>query len=488
MAFDVNKPADNQTIAAGPGDIRENFRAVVEDKIVNAQKVMDLTPGNASGNISVNNGTVNTNLNADLLDGQHGSYYATATHTHATATTSANGLMSNTDKQKLDGIAAGAEVNQNAFSNVLVGSTTIQADSKTDTLEIAAGTGITLNPDATNDKITISVTQDGHSHAVATTSTAGFMAAADKSKLDGIATGAEVNQNAFANVVAGGVTITADAKSDTLTINAGAGITITGDANNDALTITVTSNGHSHSDATTSAAGFMSAADKTKLNGIAAGAEVNQNAFSNVLVGSTTIAADGKTDTLELVAGANISLTPDATNNKVTIAVTGKVASAAYADSAGSASTANSATTAGSCTGNAATATKLQTARKINGVNFDGSADITIAAAANGGNADTIDGYHASDFILAGTAVGSQVSVVAGVVNHGGTVPLPPGYTEEQCAWFVSPNTRTVDDDDTIQCYTSATELQPNTKGRVVTNWTSQRGGQLANYICIGVK
>ena len=50
--------------------------------------------------------------------------------------------------------------------------------------------------------------------------------------------------------------------------------------------------------------------------------ETNQNAFSNVKVGSTTISADIKTDTLELVAGSNITLTPDATNDKVTIAVT----------------------------------------------------------------------------------------------------------------------------------------------------------------------
>lgn len=48
----------------------------------------------------------------------------------------------------------------------------------------------------------------------------------------------------------------------------------------------------------------------------------NQNAFSNVKVGSTTVAADTKTDTLELVAGSNVTLTPDATNDKVTIAAT----------------------------------------------------------------------------------------------------------------------------------------------------------------------
>lgn len=49
-------------------------------------------------------------------------------------------------------------------------------------------------------------------------------------------------------------------------------------------------------------------------------AEKNQNAFSNVKVGTTTIAADTTTDTLELV-GSNVTITPDATNDKVTIAV-----------------------------------------------------------------------------------------------------------------------------------------------------------------------
>lgn len=50
---------------------------------------------------------------------------------------------------------------------------------------------------------------------------------------------------------------------------------------------------------------------------------VNQNAFSNVVVGSTTIAADSATDTLTLVAGTNITLTPDATNDKITISSSG---------------------------------------------------------------------------------------------------------------------------------------------------------------------
>lgn len=82
------------------------------------------------------------------------------------------------------GVEAGAEVNQNAFSNVKVGSTTISADTKTDTIEIEAGSNVTLTPDATNDKVTINATDTTYS--VATTSASGLMSATDKSKLDTI--------------------------------------------------------------------------------------------------------------------------------------------------------------------------------------------------------------------------------------------------------------------------------------------------------------
>ena len=50
-------------------------------------------------------------------------------------------------------------------------------------------------------------------------------------------------------------------------------------------------------------------------------AQANQNAFSNIAIGSTTIAADTTTDTLTLT-GSNVTLTPDATNDKVTIGIT----------------------------------------------------------------------------------------------------------------------------------------------------------------------
>lgn len=55
-------------------------------------------------------------------------------------------------------LTASGEVNQNAFSNIAVGATTIEAESTTDTLTLIAGSNVTLTPDATDDTITISAT------------------------------------------------------------------------------------------------------------------------------------------------------------------------------------------------------------------------------------------------------------------------------------------------------------------------------------------
>lgn len=91
-----------------------------------------------------------------------------------------------TEKTKLSGIATGAEVNQNAFSNVVVGSTTIAADSKTDTLTLTAGSNVTITPDATNDKITISSSHPTISKSTNTTSTASPSAGGTFTAIDSI--------------------------------------------------------------------------------------------------------------------------------------------------------------------------------------------------------------------------------------------------------------------------------------------------------------
>lgn len=74
--------------------------------------------------------------------------------------------------------------------------------------------------------------------------------------------------------------------------------------------------------------------------------------------------------------------------------------------------------------GNASTATKLQTAIKINGVAFDGSADITITAKAVGGNADTVGGKSADQ--LGGFPVGSE-RMIGYTELDAGDIPLTGG-------------------------------------------------------------
>ena len=113
--------------------------------------------------------------------------------TYNAATDAADGLLTASLHKKLVGIEEGAD--------------------KTDAENVkAAGAFMT----ATN---TADDVADGTKKVV--------MTAAERTKLTGIATGAEVNQNAFAKVKVGTVTITAEAKQDTLEIEAGEGVTIT---------------------------------------------------------------------------------------------------------------------------------------------------------------------------------------------------------------------------------------------------------------------
>ena len=67
-----------------------------------------------------------------------------------------NVVMTKTERDKLAAVAEGAEVNQNAFAKVVVGTETITATDKQDTLEIEAGEGVTLS--VSGKKVTIKET------------------------------------------------------------------------------------------------------------------------------------------------------------------------------------------------------------------------------------------------------------------------------------------------------------------------------------------
>lgn len=137
-----------------------------------------------------------------IVDAVPSSHIGSGGNQHADATTSVSGFMSGTDKTKLDGIQAGAEVNQNAFSKIAVsGQSDVDADTKTDTLTLAGGTGITITTNASTDTVTITATgsaapaahasshvtggTDVIANAVAS-GNSGLMSGADKAKLDGL--------------------------------------------------------------------------------------------------------------------------------------------------------------------------------------------------------------------------------------------------------------------------------------------------------------
>ena len=146
----------------------------------------------------------------------------------------------------VSGIANGAEVNQSAYQTVAVKSNAtatavnVVANSKTATITFIGGDNVKLVGDNTGKTVTFSATDT--TYGVATTASDGLMGSAMVTKLDGIASGAEVNQFAFktVKVVSGNSTSTnvvADAKEDTLTLVAGNGVTLTANATSDSITI-----------------------------------------------------------------------------------------------------------------------------------------------------------------------------------------------------------------------------------------------------------
>jgi len=133
-------------------------------------------------------------------------------------------------------------------------------------------------PASVGTTLTTHIGSRGAAHGNATTSEAGFQSASDKSKLNGIETGAEKNKPAFASVN----DVAAGTPEDTLTVEGGTGITVTTNPTTKKMTITATgeatpgAHGPSHTEfgsdpvpnATPSEGGLMSAADKTKLDGM----------------------------------------------------------------------------------------------------------------------------------------------------------------------------------------------------------------------------
>lgn len=221
--------------------------------------------------------------------------------TYSVASDDTDGLMSSEDKAKLDGIASGANnythpsftakssglykitVNDqghvSATANVaksdivalgIPGQDTTYSTFKAATSSAAGGTGLVPAPAAGAQNKYLRgdgtwQTPPDTTYSVATDAANGLMSASDKAKLDGIASGANnYSHPTYTTRTSGLYKITVDGTGHV----SGA----TAVSKNDITALGIPSTNTTYSNATTSADGLMSSEDKTKLNGIAAGA------------------------------------------------------------------------------------------------------------------------------------------------------------------------------------------------------------------------
>jgi hypothetical protein len=153
----------------------------------------------------------------------------------------------------------------------------------------------------------------------ASSSAAGTMSAADKAKLDNIQPGAEANVKPDWNAVPG---------SDDEILNKPtipSGITDLGytTGTSDGVVTSSTGTDATLPAATTSTAGLLTSADKNKLDGIAAGAEVNVNADWNATSGDAQILNKPASVVTKIVAGSNVTISPTTGIGEVTINAAG---------------------------------------------------------------------------------------------------------------------------------------------------------------------
>ena len=111
--------------------------------------------------------------------------------------------------------------------------------------------------------------------------------------------------------------------------------TVSSDANGN-ITISSTDNNTTYSAATSSAAGLMSAADKAKLDGIAAGATANTGDITGVTAGNgLTGGGSSGSVTLNVGAGSGITVAADTVSVNTSYTTSGKNYKVAVDNSSG---------------------------------------------------------------------------------------------------------------------------------------------------------
>lgn len=302
--------------------------AVTQDKIVSG--LIDPAAGVAGLRTLGNGANQAMPGNATVTAGPHAaSHKGDGADPIAVASTSVSGLMSATDKSKLDGVASGATANS---SDATLLSRANHTGSQPMSTISDAGNAATRNVGTTagtvaagdDSRLTNARTPTAHaaSHKgggsdpidTATTSVSGLLSAADKTKLDGVATGATANSadatllNRANHTGTQTMSTISDAgNAATRSVGTTAGTVAAGDDSRFSDARSPTAHAASHKgggadaidSATGSVAGLMSAGDKTKLDAIEANADVTDAA--NVAAAGAVMEADTSTSAMQFV-------------------------------------------------------------------------------------------------------------------------------------------------------------------------------------------
>jgi len=287
---------------------------------------------------------IEASATADQTDSEIKTAYENNSNTNA---------FTDAEQSKLNGIASGAEVNVQADFNETDNTNDAFIKNKptipTNNNQLTNGAGFTTNQGTVTEVSgTSPITSSGGTTpaigiSAATTSAAGSMSSADKTKLDGIETNATADQtdaeiraaveaasdsNVFTDAdhtKLNGIEASADVTDATNVDAAGAVMNSDLDGKGELLV------GDGSGDPTALAAGtdgYVLKANSSTATGLewsaaGSGGDANQNAFSNIAVsGQDTVAADSTTDTLNIAAGSNVTITTNASNDTVTIAST----------------------------------------------------------------------------------------------------------------------------------------------------------------------